>query len=185
VRPLHTVILGIPLALIALGGCGAETRRAETETETAPAAASPTRPATAPRHVPVAKVTDPRRREYVARTDAICSRFDPERSGERKRAAEAADIQGAVRAYDADTALGSTELRQIEAVPAPPGDAALLRANVFDPIRRQLALRAKIATALAAVDLPRLRALRTESDDISRALSAFARGYGWRVCGGD
>ena len=59
----------------------------------------------------------------------------------------------------------------------------MLRANVFDPVRRQLALRAQIRVALAAVDLPRLRVLRARLDDISRALSAFARGYGWRACG--
>ncbi len=180
------VILGIPLALVALGGCGGETRRAETETETAAAPPPAARALTGgARRAPVARVTDPRRRAYVARTDRICRRFDPERAGERKRAGESADIQGAIRAYDADTALGTDELRQIEAVPPPPGDAALLRANVFEPIRRQLALRARIRTALAATDVSRLRALRAEFDNLSRALSAFARGYGWRVCGGD
>ncbi len=143
-RPLLLAALGSGVALAALAGCGGETRRAETETESsaAPAAAAPA--ATAPRHVPVAKVTDPRRRAYIARTDRVCRRFDPERSTARKRAGESADIHGAVRAYEEDTALGSAELRQIEAVPPPPGDAALLRANVFDPIRRQLALRARI-----------------------------------------
>lgn len=185
-RPLPLACLGAALALVALVGCGGETRRAETETETAstPAAALPPA-AAAPSHVPAAKVTDPRRRAYISRTDGICGKFDPERSTARRQVGESADVEGAVRAYEKDTALGTAELRQIEAVPPPPGDAALLRANVFDPIQRQLALRAEIRAALAAVDVPRLRVLRAESDNLSRALSAFARGYGWRSCGGD
>jgi hypothetical protein len=184
-RPLLLICLGIPFALlVGLAGCGGETRRAETETESAASAVPATPPASAPvKRVPVAKVTDPRRRAYVDRTDKICSSLDPERSNARKRVGESADIQGAVKAYEQDTALGSSELHRIEAVPPPPGDAALLRANVFDPIKRQLALRAEIRAALAAVDVPRLRVLRAELDNISRALSAFARGYGWRACG--
>ncbi len=132
---------------------------------------------------PVAAVTDPRRRAYISRTDRICRSLDPERGAERKRVREAADAQAAAKAYEEGTTLGDKELKQLEAVAPPPGDAALLRANVFDPVRRQLALRAQIRAALAAVDVPRLRALRTQLDDISRALSAFARGYGWRACG--
>lgn len=177
--------LGVPLALAAAAGCGGETRRAETETEAAPAALARPAPARPSAHVPPARVTDPRRRAYIRRTDAVCARFDPERSAERKRVGDAADIEGAVHAYEKDSALGAAELRQIEAVPPPPGDAALLRANVFEPIHRQLALRAQIKAALAAVDVPRLRVLRAGSDEIGRALSAFARGYGWRTCGGD
>ncbi len=147
-----------------------------------PAAAQPA-PAPRAARAPVARVTDPRRLAYIQRTDAVCARFDPERSAERKQVADSPDIEGAVHAYERDSALGAAELRRIEAVPAPPGDAALLRADVFAPIRRQLALRAEIKTALAAVDVPRLEALRAESDEIGRALSAFARGYGWRACG--
>jgi hypothetical protein len=168
-----------------MAGCGGETRRAETESTgpavSTPAAATPTRPGQA--HLPVAAVSDPRRRAYVRRTDRICGRFDQERGRERERVGEAADVHIAEAAYDQGTALGEAELRRLEAVPPPPGDAALLRANVIEPVRHQLALRARIRNALAAVDLPRLRALRAESDNISRALSAFARGYGWRSCG--
>jgi hypothetical protein len=176
--------LAVSLALAGLAGCGAETRRAETETETAatpvPAARAPSGQA---KKIPVARATDPHRRAYIARTDRICRSLDPERSTARRRVGESADIQGAVKAYEEDTALGSTELRKIEAVPPPPGDTALLRANVFEPIRHQLVLRTRIRAALASVDVPHLRVLRAELDNISRALSAFARGYGWRACG--
>lgn len=181
-RSFLLIGLGISLSLAALAGCGAETRRAETETATTSVPAAPA-PNSQPKNVPVAKVTDPHRRAYIASTDRICRGLDPERSTARKRVGESADIQGAVKAYEQDTALGSSELRKIEAVPPPPGDAALLRANVFEPIRSQLVLRTKVRAALAAVDVPRLRILRAELDNISRALSAFARGYGWRACG--
>jgi hypothetical protein len=176
--------LGLPLVLAGLSGCGGETRRAETETETAAGPLPVSGASTGvPRGAPVARVTDRRRRAYIVRTDRICRHFDPERAGARKRVGEAPDIAGAVRAYGEDTALGAAELRQIEAVPPPPGDAALLRANVFKPIGRQLALRARIRAALSAVDVPRLRVLRAQADELGRELSAFARGYGWRACG--
>jgi hypothetical protein len=131
----------------------------------------------------VATIADPRRQAYVSRTDRICRNLDSERNTERQRVREAADLHGAEKAYGRGTALGNAELRRLEAVAPPPGDAVVLRANVFDPVRRQLALRTQIRAALAVVDLPRLRALRARLDDISRALSAFARGYGWRACG--
>jgi hypothetical protein len=58
-----------------------------------------------------------------------------------------------------------------------------MKANVFEPIRGQLALRESIAKALAATDIPRLRLLRAELDNSTRTLTGFARGYGFRVCG--
>lgn len=170
------------LASIAIAGCGGETRRAESEATTAHLPTRPAQPRAGVR-LPVARVTDPRRRAYIVHTDRICERFDPERGEARRRAGEAADIAAAVRSYGEETALGAAELKRIEAIPAPPGERALLQANVFGPIRRQLALRARMRAALAAVDVPRLRALRAQSDGIGRALSAFARGYGWRACG--
>jgi hypothetical protein len=185
-RPLLLVGLAVFLALAGLSGCGGDTRRGETETTSPPAnspAASVPLPNGTRARPPVAAIADPRRRAYVARTDRICRSLDSERNSERQRVREAADLQGATKAYEQGTVLGGEELKRLEAVAPPPGDAAVLRANVFDPVRRQLALRTRIRAALAAVDLPRLRALRAQLDDISRALSAFARGYGWRTCG--
>ena len=72
---------------------------------------------------------------------------------------------------------------QIEAIPRPPGEEKLLKANVFEPIRGQLALRESIAKALAATDIQRLRLLRAELDNSTRTLTGFARGYGFSVCG--
>lgn len=176
--------------LVALAaGCGGDKRRAESETT---GVATHPAPAPAPLHqgvtggpVIATKVTDPARRAYVARVDSVCHRLDPERSTAQGRVGEQALPGEAAKAYDDTIALGWRELRQIEAIPVPPGEQALLRANVFDVIRRQLTLRRRIGDALAAVDVPRLRQLRGELDNLARSLGGFARGYGFRVCGED
>ena len=142
-----------------------------------------TAPAGANQSLPATAVTDPRRRAYIAKTDRICRGVDPERNTAREQVGASTDTQEAANSYEKETALGTSELKRLEAVRAPPGDAKLLQANVFGPVRHQLALRAKIRVALAAADVPRLRVLRAELDNISRALAGFARGYGWRACG--
>ncbi|HEY5333718.1 MAG TPA: hypothetical protein VIJ21_09245, partial [Solirubrobacterales bacterium] len=133
--------------------------------------------------VSVTKVTDPVRRAYIGKVDAVCGQIDPERSKNQSRVGTAADVAEASKAYDETIALGWKELRQIEAIPRPPGEDPLLEANVFEPIRGQLALRESIAKALAATDVPRLRLLRGELDNSTRTLTGFARGYGFSVCG--
>ncbi len=181
-------MLAAALLAAVVAGCGGDTRRGEAESTAAATGATLREPASqgGPRApVLAAKVTDPARRAYVSRVDAVCGRLDPERGAERERVRAASGTPAAVRAYDDTISLGWKELRQIEAIPAPPGDRALLQANVFDPIRRQLALRGRIGSALGALDVPRLRVLRTEMDNLTRALSGFARGYGFRVCGED
>ena len=176
-------VTALVLALVALAGCGGDARRAETESTSAqaPPAAKPAPGVSNP--APVAVVTDPRRRAYIRRTDAICRAADPERNRVREEVGKAPDAQEAAASYEQETALAASELGRIQAVPPPSGDAQLLRANVFDPVRQQLALRAEIRTALATTDIPRLRALRAQLDNISRAVAGFARGYGWRACG--
>jgi hypothetical protein len=181
-----------PLLLVAvialLVGCGGDTGRAETEGSEATTQQSGSQPSETQQHpsggsVQVAKVTDPARRAYVARVDGICDKLDPERSREQERVGTAADTTEAVKAYDDTIALGWRELRQIRALPPPPGDVALVKANVIDPVKGQLVLRARIRDALAAADLPMLRRLRAELDNSTRALTGFARGYGFQVCG--
>ena len=176
------------LAAPTMASCGGDTRRAESEateagTGTAAIPSTPPRQTGAGGPVIATKVTNPARRAYVARVDAICGRLDPERNREQARVGESARPEEAVRAYDGTIALGWRELRQIEAIPAPPGEHELLRANVFDPIRRQLAIRQQISSALSETDIPQLRRLRTELDNLSRSLGGFARGYGFQVCG--
>ncbi|MFN8216310.1 MAG: hypothetical protein U0R71_06900 [Solirubrobacterales bacterium] len=183
-RIASALVLGT-LAAAVLIGCGGDTRRAETEagTEAAPPGVTQSQQPSGAGPVRVTRVADPARRAYVTRIDAICKRLDSDRASQQERVGSSPDTAEAVRTYDDSIALGWRELRMVEAVPPPPGDAAVLKANVFEPIRSQLALRAEMSRALAATDVPRLRQLRSELDDSARALTGFARGYGFRVCG--
>ncbi len=185
-RLISILLLGLLVAFLA--GCGGDRRRGEAETSEATNQASTVRAPESPQPgssgpVRVTKVTDPARRAYVARVDAVCGKIDPERSKEQERVGASADSAEAVRAYEGTIALGWQELRQIEAIAPPPGEEALLRANVFDPVRGQLALRAKIRSALANANVPLVRRLRAQLDNSTRALTGFARGYGFQVCG--
>lgn len=185
---LASVLGLLGLLAVLLAGCGGDTRRGETEqAETAPAptvAQGPeSQPATSSGPARVTKVTDPVRRAYVTRVDAICRRVDPERAKEQEAVANSAGPSEAANDYDGSIRLGWQELREIEAIAEPPGDKALLTANVFEPIRDQLVLKERIRDALAATDVPLLRALRAELDNSTGALTGFARGYGFRACG--
>ena len=176
-------------SLALLVGCGGDSRRAESEGgQTAlatPATQGSTTPTSNPGPLAVAKVTDPVRRAYIAQVDHVCSHLDPERNSARERVAGSADVQGATKAYEDTIASGEAELRRIQAIPPPPGETQLLRTNVFDVIRQQLALRGEIRNALPSLDVTRLQALQSQLDDLSRTVTAFARGYGFRVCGED
>jgi hypothetical protein len=188
-RQTLAVLLCLAIALGA-AGCGGDTRRGESETSEAAAVraapeTSPERSAGGGGPAIATRVTDPARRAYVARVDAVCRRFDPERSRTQERVANASLPAEAAKTYDETIGLGRSELRRIEAIPVPRGEDELLRANVFDVIRHELAIRGEIGGALSATDLPRLRRLRGELDSLSRSLGGFARGYGFRVCGED
>lgn len=179
-----TIVAASMAALAGFAGCGGDSGRGEQERSAQnPSTRTSSTPTTAKRSVPVTPATDPARRAYVARVDRVCRSLDPERSSARERVGSSADAQEAAKAYDDNINSGETELRQIESIPVPPQEKQLVRTNVFDVIRRQLALRRQIRDALAAVDVPRLRSLRGQLDDLSRTLTGFARGYGFRVCG--
>lgn len=184
---LASILLLLGLLVLLLTGCGGDQRRGEAEgEETTTPAGAVSAPESSPQQTgepQVTKVTDPVRRAYVRRVDAICRRLDPERTKGREEVQSAATSVEAANFYEDSISAGWRELREIEAVPAPPVDAALLKADVLDPIRAQLALKAQIREALAVADVPELRRLRTELDNSSRALTGFARGYGFQVCG--
>src|SRR5690242_7782197 len=148
---------GLALAVLAAAGCGGDSRRASQQNvrETGqPAATSPG--STAP--IVPARVTDPVRRAYIARVDGVCKRLDPERNGARENVS-AGDEAQVLKGYDDSISVGASQLRQIEAIKPPPGDAATLRANVFDVIGRQLAIRRQIRTALANGDNAQVQSL--------------------------
>ncbi len=168
------------LAVAVVAGCGGDTRRAETTGTT------PSRVAGGPASTRVAvsaNATDPRRRAYIARADRVCAQLDPRRAKERRRVGESPDPGEAVKAYDEGVSLAAQQLRRIEAVPVPPGDARLLRANVFDVLRQKLLLRRRIAVELNDADVPSVRRDQGELDALTQSLQGFARGYGFKVCG--
>ena len=181
-------VLVLALLVASFAGCGGDKRRGESETTeatTQPGAARAPE-STSPRStepVRVTKVTDPARRTYVTRVDAICAQIDPERSKEQERVGSSADSTQAAKAYDGTIVLGWRELRRIEAIPEPAGEGAVLKVNVLEPIKGQLALREQIRGALAVANVPLVRRLRAELDNSARALTGFARGYGFRTCG--
>lgn len=188
--PRLTIMLAVGIGIAAVSaGCGGDARRGESETSTtvSPSVAATATQPTGSRGGPViaATVTNPARRAYVARVDSVCRQLDPERNSAQGKVGNSALPEEAAKAYDDTVSLGEKELRQIEAIPPPPGERALLRVNVFDVVRRELAVRRRIGFALAAVDIARLRRLRGELDNLSQTLGAFARGYGFRVCGED
>lgn len=175
------------LGLVALSGCGGDTRRSETEGATAAPPASHIKPVKLP-HGPAvsARATDPARRAYLAKAERVCARFDPKRNEARARAAgEGSNTARAARSYDEGIKVGERQLRTIETIPPPAGDRALLVANVFRPLHVQLALRRQIASALGAGDVAELRPLQRRVDALTRSLEGFARGYGFKVCGVD
>ncbi|MGH2936797.1 MAG: hypothetical protein ACRDPE_01600 [Solirubrobacterales bacterium] len=179
------MILVLAVLVVLIAGCGGDKRRGETETTTPASAAQPSGSSSSEPVGPVrvTKVTDPARRAYVGRVDGLCAQTDPERTRQEERVGNAATSAEAANAYESTIALGRRELQQIEAISVPPGETSLLRANVFDPIRHQFGLRERIRDALAVADVPTLRRLRAELDNSTRALTGFARGYGFRVCG--
>ncbi len=183
-RPLAAVALAA-LAAAALAACGGESGRAETST-TAKSATTEYEEGTQLAQTPaIADVTDPVRRAYVRKVDAVCRTLDRERNSARRQAEAGAETAEGAQAYDDTIALGERQLREIRAIPVPPGESRLLRTNVFDVIAHQLDIRRQMRTALADTDLPRLQALRAQLDSLTQSLLGFARGYGFRVCGED
>jgi hypothetical protein len=174
----------LTVAAIIAAGCGGDPERADEGTVSTAATATQPAPATAGKQGAVsAPVSDPARRAYIARADRICERLDPKRDEARKRVGESADTAEAVSAYDDGISLAAEQLRELEAIPVPPRDTELIRTNVFDLLRRQLALRREIRPGLEAGEVESVEGHQAEMDDLTRALQGFARGYGFRVCG--
>ncbi len=89
----------------------------------------------------------------------------------------------AVAAYDDNISLAEAQLRGVEAIPVPSADRALIQHNVVDRLRQRLALRRSLRTDLRDSDAAGAQRDRAQLDASLIALEAFARGYGFRVCG--
>lgn len=184
-RPLLAIAVAA-LAGAAIGACGGDSDRADTSTVAAtPASSSAAYGQQLPGTPAVASVNDPARRAYVRQVDDVCRTLDRERNAAREQASEGLEDSQAAQAYDDSIALGERQLREIKAIPVPPGESELMRTNVFDVIDRQLELRRQMQTALADQDVESLQAMRAQLDSLTQSLLGFARGYGFRVCGED
>ncbi len=71
----------------------------------------------------------------------------------------------------------------MEAITVPSTDRALIQHNVVDRLRERLALRRALRTDLQDSDAAGAQRDRAHLDASLIALEAFARGYGFRVCG--
>ncbi len=157
-----------------LAGCGGESGRApvrELSTPTVVQAAG------------AARVTDPARARYVQAVDEVCSRYNPRRERAVSEAEGAPDVDRAVAAYDDNIGLAEAQLRGVEAITVPSADRALIQHNVVDRLRERLALRRALRTDLRNSDTAGAQRDRAQLDASLIALEAFARGYGFRVCG--
>ncbi len=167
-------ILAATATALATAGCGGESQRApvrELSTPTVTQAAGS------------ARVTDPVRARYVAQVDRVCARYNPQREKAVSEAEHAPDAQSAATAYDGNIRLAQAQLRGVEAIAAPSADRALIQHNVVDRLRARLALRRALRTDLLDSDAASAQRHRAQLDASLIALEAFARGYGFRICG--
>jgi len=157
-----------------LAGCGGEPARAPVREVSTP---------TVTQSAGTARVTDPARARFVQEVDRVCSRFNPRREVAVSEAKAAPDVDHAVAAYDDNISLAEAQLRGVEAIAVPSADRALIRHNVVDRLRERLALRRALLTDLRDSDAAAAQRDRAQLDASLIALEAFARGYGFRVCG--
>ena len=167
-------VVAAAAAVAGLSACGGEPRRAPVRELATPVVSEPSG---------TARVTDPVRARYVRRVDAVCARYNPRREGALAEAERAPDEHGAVEAYDSSISLAQDQLRGIEAIVPPDADRALIQRNVVDRLRERLALRRAMRADLLASDTASAQRNRAQLDALTIALQAFARGYGFRVCG--
>ena len=157
-----------------LAGCGGESGRAPVREVSTPAVVQA---------AGTAHITDPARARYVQAVDRVCSRYNPRRERAVSEAEGAPDVTRAVAAYDNNIGLAEAQLRGVEAITVPASDRGLIQHNVVDRLRQRLALRRALRTDLQDSDASRAQQDRAHLDASLIALEAFARGYGFRVCG--
>jgi hypothetical protein len=157
-----------------LTGCGGESGREPVRQVSTPTVIQP---------AGTARVKDPVRARYVEAVDRVCSRYNPRRERAVSEAEGAPDVDQAVAAYDDNIGLAEAQLRGVEAIAVPSTDRALIKHNVVDRLRERLALRRALRTDLRDSDSAGAQRDRAHLDASLIALEAFARGYGFRVCG--
>jgi hypothetical protein len=161
-------------ATLGFSACGGEPRRAAVRELSTPSISEP---------ADTAQVTDPARARYVKQVDSVCAHYNPQRAQALVQSENAPDASAATREYTADITLAEAQLRGIEAIAAPSADRALIESNVIARLRERLVVRRSLRSALLASDTSTAQNERARLDALTLALQAFARGYGFRVCG--
>jgi len=167
-------LLGVMAAAVGLTACGGEPRRAAVRELSVPSVPEPS---------DTAQVTDPARARYVEELDKICSRYNPQRAHALAEAERAPDSSAAAEAYASDISLAETQLSDIEAVSPPAADRSVIASNVIVRLRERLVLRRALRRALVSSDATTAQNERAQLDALTISLQAFARGYGFKVCG--
>ena len=167
-------LLGVLTAGVLLSACGGEPRREAVRELSVPSVAEP---------ADAAPVTDPARALYVGRLDKICSRYNPQRAHALAEAEQAPDTQAAAEAYATDVSLAEAQLRDIEMASPPNADRSVITSNVIVRLRERLVLRRALRRSLLASDASAAQNERAQLDALTISLQAFARGYGFKVCG--
>ena len=168
------VVLAFGAASVGVTACGGEPRRAVVRELSVPSVSEP---------ADSARVIDPARARYVKQVDTVCARYNPQRAQALANAERAPDASAAAQDYEANISLAEDQLRAVEAVAVPPADRALIEQNVIARLRERLLLRRALRRALLASDTTNAQSERAQLDALTIALQAFARGYGFRVCG--
>ncbi len=167
-------LAAVAATVVPIAGCGGEAQRAPVRELSTP---SVTQAAGS------ARVTDPVRARYVQQVDRVCARYNPQREKALSEAEHASDNARAVSAYDGNIALAQAQLRGVEAIAPPTTDRVLIQHNVVDRLRQRLALRLALRTDLLDSNPASAQRHRAQLDASLIALEAFARGYGFRICG--
>jgi hypothetical protein len=119
----------------------------------------------------------------VRRVDQVCARYNPERDQAVAESEQASDVERAVKDYDRNISFAEAQLRAVEAIAPPAADRVLIQSNVVDRLRQRIVLRRALRGDLLASDAAGAQRHRAQLDALTIALQAFARGYGFRVCG--
>jgi hypothetical protein len=161
-------------AALAVAGCGSGSA-ATTTTVAAPALPTATSPATS-------------KAQFIARADAICARSKVRLKPVEQRLKGLAHVSESVVIAEAPAVirqgakLTREGIAQLQALPAPPGDAATV-AKIITALNNEAADIDNLATATASGEGSAVEAAKTAGQTAKATYRGLAQGYGLKVCG--
>jgi hypothetical protein len=166
--------LAVAVCVLGLAGCGGGTKtiiqsRTTTQTETGP---------------------PPTKAEFIARADAICDQYGPQRDRLNKQLSQYTEGVSRTQANQAAEVLRNTAdvLRQeflaIRQLPEPPADASVID-SYLSSAETTISDVDKLAAAVADYDVTRIKSVSGEMTTDGSKTQGIADGYGFKVCGHD